>query len=141
GREAGKNSKRVTAFRATDTQIGDLGSGSDYTPFFQHAGVPATDIGSSGEFGVYHSAFDDFDWFTRFADPEFAYTQQQARLLGIEILHMADADVLPYDDEMYANQIVRYVAHAKADAARAHVELDFTRADAAAQRFGTAARE
>jgi len=131
--------KRVSAFQATDTQIGDLGSGSDYTPFFQHAAVPSTDISSSGPFGVYHSVFDNYDWFTRFADPEFAYTQQQARLLGIEILHMADADVLPYDDEMYAAEVLHYVAHAKNEASRRHVELDFTRAEAAAHAFAAAA--
>ena len=140
--ETGDNShKRPSASPATDTRIGDLGSGSDYTPFFQHAGVPATDISSSGPFGVYHSTFDDFDWFTRFADPEFAYTQQQARLLGIEILHMADADVLPYDEEMYASEIARYIAHAKKDAARRRMDLDFTAAESAASTLMTAAQQ
>ena len=67
-------------------------------------------------------AFDDFDWFTRFADPEFAYTQQQARLLGIEVLHMADADVLPYDDHIYAQEIQGYLAHLQNDAARHRME-------------------
>ena len=127
--------KRVSASPATDTRIGDLGSGSDYTPFFQHAGVPATDISSSGPFGVYHSVFDDLDWFTRFADPDFAYTQQQARLLGIEILHMADADVLPYDDRMYASEILRYLEHSRRDAARRRMDLDFSAAEVAAQGF------
>ena len=135
---AAASQKRVTAFQATDTRIGDLGSGSDYTPFFQHAGVPSTDISSSGPFGVYHSVFDNFDWFTRFADPEFAYTQQQARMLGIEILHMADADVLPYDYAMYADEILHYVKHAKADAERRGIALDFTGTDAAAHRFAAA---
>ena len=131
--------KRASISPATDTRIGDLGSGSDYTPFFQHAGVPSTDISSSGPFGVYHSVFDDLDWFTRFADPDFAYTQQQARLLGIEILHMADADVLPYDDQMYASEILRYLEHSKKDATRRRMELDFSGADAAAQAFEAAA--
>jgi len=137
-RAAGVKRKRATAFQATDTEIGDLGSGSDYTPFFQHAGVPATDIGSSGEFGVYHSVFDDFDWFTRFADPEFAYTQQQARMLGIEILHMADADVLPYDDAMYADEILHYLAQRKVEATRQGLALNFAQAEMAARRFAAA---
>jgi N-acetylated-alpha-linked acidic dipeptidase len=132
--------KRVTASPVTDTRIGDLGSGSDYTPFFQHAGVPSTDISSSGPFGVYHSVFDDFDWFTRFADPDFAYTQQQARLLGIELLHMADADVLPYDDQMYADEILRYLARSRKDAAGSRVDLNFSGAEAAAQSFLAAAQ-
>jgi N-acetylated-alpha-linked acidic dipeptidase len=89
---------------------------------------------------VYHSVFDDFDWFTRFADPDFAYTQQQARLLGIELLHMADADVLPYDDQMYADEILRYLAHTKKAAIRRRVDLDFSGAEAAAQSFATTAQ-
>ena len=43
-----------------EVRIGDLGSGSDYTPFIQHLGVPSTDIGSDGPYGVYHSAFDNY---------------------------------------------------------------------------------
>ncbi len=87
-----------------DLHLSDLGSGSDYTPFLEHVGVPSTDIGSDGPFSVYHSVFDNFDWFVRFADPTFAYTQQQARFLGLEILHMADADVLPLDYSVYAQR-------------------------------------
>ncbi|HYX69460.1 MAG TPA: M28 family metallopeptidase, partial [Terriglobales bacterium] len=76
-----------------EVPVGDLGSGSDYTPFLQHLGVPATDIGSAGPYGVYHSAFDNFQWFTRFADPHFLYEQEMARVFGMEVLRMADADV------------------------------------------------
>ena len=132
--------RRPAASRPTDTTIGDLGSGSDYTPFFQHAGVPATDIGSSGPFGVYHSVFDNLDWFSRFADPQFAYTQQQARLLGIEILHMADADALPYDEVLYAEEILTYLARVRRDAMRARMELDFAATEAAAENFAVAGR-
>ncbi|PNA52438.1 glutamate carboxypeptidase, partial [Pseudomonas sp. MPR-R5B] len=41
-----------------EVRVGNLGSGSDYTPFIQHLGVPSTDIGSEGPYGVYHSVFD-----------------------------------------------------------------------------------
>ena len=40
-----------------DVRVGNLGSGSDYTAFLQHLGVPSADIGSRGPYGVYHSAF------------------------------------------------------------------------------------
>jgi N-acetylated-alpha-linked acidic dipeptidase len=120
--------------------VGDLGSGSDYTPFLQHAGVPSTDIGSDGPFGVYHTVYDDYDWFVRFADPTFAYTQQQARIFGLEILHMADADVLPYDYQAYAAAIQRYLDQSHGRAASLGLKLDFTAAIAAAQRFSADAR-
>jgi N-acetylated-alpha-linked acidic dipeptidase len=93
--------------------VGDLGSGSDYTVFLQHLGVPSTDIGSTGSYGVYHSAFDNFNWFKKFGDPDFVYEQQMARIFGISIIRMADADVLPYDYEEYAKEIVSYIEAAK----------------------------
>jgi N-acetylated-alpha-linked acidic dipeptidase len=118
--------------------VGDLGSGSDFTPFIQHLGVPSTDIGSSGPYGVYHSTFDDYTWFTKFADPTFAYEQQQARVFGLEILHMADADVLPYDYRLYGKEVVGYVAAAQKRATEAKMNVDFGAATAAANRFAAA---
>lgn len=118
--------------------VGDLGSGSDYTAFIQHLGVPSTDIGSGGPYGVYHSTFDDYTWFTKFADPTFAYEQQQARVFGLEILHMADADVLPYDYRLYGKEVVGYVAAAQKRATEAKMNVDFSAATTAASRFAAA---
>jgi N-acetylated-alpha-linked acidic dipeptidase len=96
-----------------DVPVGDLGSGSDYTVFLQHLGVPAIDISSSGDYGVYHSVFDNFAWFKKFGDPDFRYEQQMARIYGLEVLRMSSADVLPYDYENYGKEILVYL-----DAAR-----------------------
>lgn len=120
-------------------RMGDLGSGSDYTPFIQHLGVPSTDIGSSGSYGVYHSTFDDYTWFIKFADPTFVYLQQQARVLGLETIRMADADVLPYDYSLYGQEIVDYLQAAQRKAATLGVQnLDFSAALAAARKFQSA---
>jgi N-acetylated-alpha-linked acidic dipeptidase len=121
-----------------EVMVGNLGSGSDFTPFIQHLGVPSTDIGSQGPYGVYHSTFDDYTWFTKFADPTFVYEQQQARVFGLEILHMADADVLPYDYRLYGKDVVGYVADAQKQATAAKLSVDFSAATAAAQRFEAA---
>jgi N-acetylated-alpha-linked acidic dipeptidase len=144
-----------------DVRVGDLGSGSDYTPFFQHLAVPSTDIGSDGPYGVYHSVFDNYNWFIKFADPTFVYEQQQARVFGLEILHMANADVLPYDYDLYGKEILNYLNAAQTrskphDTARDPINpganssmsakaepttplnLDFTSALAAAHRFAAA---
>jgi N-acetylated-alpha-linked acidic dipeptidase len=103
-----------------DVPVGDLGSGSDYTAFLQHTGVPSTDIGSTGPYGVYHSAFDDFAWFKKFGDPDFKYEQQMARVFGLEELRMAQADVLPFDYEEYGKEIAAYL-----DAAKKRAESKF----------------
>jgi N-acetylated-alpha-linked acidic dipeptidase len=127
---------------AEEVHIGDLGSGSDFTPFFQHAGVPSTDISSEGPYGVYHSAFDNFAWYTQNADPKFVYLQEMARVLGLEALRMADADVLPYDYAAYASAIESYIQAAKRRAGDNGLgSLDFGPAQAAAGRLAAAARK
>lgn len=127
---------------AEEVRMGDLGSGSDFTPFLQHIGVPATDISSGGAYGVYHSTFDDYQWFTQNADPHFVYLQEMARVFGLEALRMADADVLPYDYVTYAKEISNYIETAKRKAQDAGMSsLDFASALAAAARFAAAAEK
>jgi N-acetylated-alpha-linked acidic dipeptidase len=120
-----------------DVPVGDLGSGSDYTAFLQHTGVPSTDIGSSGPYGVYHSAFDDFAWFKKFGDPDFTYEQQMARVFGLQVLRMAEADVLPFDYEEYGKEIEAYLDAAKKRAESKFDDrtLDFKPVMAAAKHF------
>ncbi len=124
--------------KAADVRVGDLGSGSDYTPFIQHLGVPSTDIGSDGPYGVYHSVFDNYNWFIRNADPTFVYEQQMARVFGLEILHMADTDVLPYDYRAYAREVTDYITAAQKRATEAKVTASFDPATKAAARFQAA---
>jgi N-acetylated-alpha-linked acidic dipeptidase len=92
---------------------------------------------SSGPYGVYHSAFDDFAYFKKFSDPTFVYEQEMARVLGVEALHMADADVLPYDYELYGKEIESYIDQAqdKAKKMLGATAPDFSKASQAAKRF------
>jgi N-acetylated-alpha-linked acidic dipeptidase len=135
----GVNEHEEDAANQEGVRIGDLGSGSDYTPFIQHFGVPATDISSTGPYGVYHSAFDDYQWFTENADPTFVYEQQQARIFGLEALNMADADVLPYDYVTYAREITEYLVKAEKKAKDDKMALHFDDSLAASHRFLAAA--
>jgi len=120
-----------------DVPVGDLGSGSDYSVFIQHLGIPSTDMTSSGPYGVYHSAFDNFNWFKKFADPTFVYEQEMARVFGVEALHMAAADVLPYDYELYGRELSAYIDNSRDKATRmlGANAPDFSKASAAAKRF------
>jgi N-acetylated-alpha-linked acidic dipeptidase len=124
-----------------DVRVGDLGSGSDFTPFLQHVGVPSTDIGSGGPYGVYHSVFDNYAWYTMNADPQFIYLQEMARVLGLETIRMADTDVLPYDYADYAREITSYLEAAKKKSVDTKVSLDFAPALAAVDRFEKAAQK
>jgi N-acetylated-alpha-linked acidic dipeptidase len=138
--ERAKASERRSEKTASaEVEVGDLGSGSDFSPFFQHVGVPSTDISSDGDYGVYHSVFDNYAWYTLNADPNFVYLQEMARVLGLEAVRMADADVLPYDYPAYAKAISSYMEAAKAKAADRRLDLDFGPAQTAAARFSAAA--
>lgn len=112
----GTSARAPAAQLRADVPVGDLGSGSDYTVFLQHLGVPSTDVGTNGPYGVYHSAFDNFAWFKKFGDPTFRYEQQMARIFGLEALRLADCDALPFDYEEYANEISVYIRDASARA-------------------------
>jgi N-acetylated-alpha-linked acidic dipeptidase len=140
--EAIGDTKRIPAAQSkADVPVGDLGSGSDYTVFLQHLGVPSADVSSTGSYGVYHSAFDNFNWFKKFGDPDFVYEQQMARIFGISIIRMADADILPYDYEEYAKEIVAYIDAAKKKAQTEFTDqkVDFAEATQAAHHFEQAA--
>ena len=139
--DIGANNRAPNARVESDVPVGDLGSGSDYSVFIQHLGVPSTDMTSSGSYGVYHSAFDNFAWFKKFGDPTFAYEQQMARVLGLEAIHMATVDVLPYDYELYGKEISAYIesAQAKAQKMLGAGAPDFGKASDAAKKFTTAA--
>jgi N-acetylated-alpha-linked acidic dipeptidase len=84
-------------------------------------------------------SFDNYNWFIKFADPTFVYEQQQARVFGLEVLHMADTDVLPYDYRLYGQEMVSYLKAAQERATAARMSLDFSEARTpAAQRFAAA---
>jgi N-acetylated-alpha-linked acidic dipeptidase len=91
-----------------EARISPLGSGSDYTPFLQHLGVPSLDMSFSGDYGVYHSAFDSFYWMSHFGDPTFAYHVAAAQLWGIVAMRLAEAPLLPLDYSDYAGQVRKF---------------------------------
>jgi N-acetylated-alpha-linked acidic dipeptidase len=79
--------------------IGALGSGSDFSPFLQHAGIPSFNLGFGGEDpgGEYHSIYDSYDDYRRFKDPTFVYGVTLAKTAGRTALRLADAEALPFD--------------------------------------------
>ena len=124
-----------------EVKLGELGSGSDFTPFFEHAGVPSTDVASDGNYGVYHSVFDSYAWYVQNADPHFLYLQQMARVFGLEVLRMDGARALPYDWIAYAREIQLALEAAQHKANEmGYTRLDFDPAILASAHLMTAAR-
>ncbi len=87
-------------------QVGNLGSGSDHSPFVGHVGIPAVSMGFNGPYGVYHAMQDNFYWMEHFGDPTFQYQAAMAKIWGMLALQLANADILPFDYEHYATELM-----------------------------------
>jgi N-acetylated-alpha-linked acidic dipeptidase len=109
-RNAEDREARKEARTRSDLRIGPLGSGSDYTAFIDHLGVASLNVGYGGEDqgGIYHSIYDDFYWYTHFADTDFVYGRALSQTIGTMVMRFADADVLPYDFNDFTDTIHKY---------------------------------
>src|SRR4051794_2408335 len=87
-----------------------LGSGSDYTVFLDHLGVPAMEVGFSTPGGEYHSAYDQTYQVEHFLDPGYLGHQAASRASGVAALRLANADALPLRYSDYARAVDDYVA-------------------------------
>lgn len=109
-------------------KIEALGAGSDYSPFFQHLGIPSANIGFGGEGsgGEYHSIYDSYDHFVRFKDPGFQYGVALAKTAGRSMLRLANADVLPFDYNILTTTISGYLNDVKGliETMRSEVEME-----------------
>ena len=118
----------------TDLRIEALGSGSDYTAFIDHLGIASMDVRFGGEdtsAGIYHSAYDDFYWFTHFSDTDFAYGRALSQTAGTIVLRLADADLLPFEFadladtiHLYQRQLEKLAADERAEIIERNKEIE-----------------
>lgn len=113
-----EDSPRDSAPDTTFT-IGALGSGSDYTAFLDHLGLPSVNIsyGGAAHAGIYHSIYDSYTFYERFLDTGYVYGVTEARTMATAVLRMADAPLLPFDFvapartyRKYADEVARLAA-------------------------------
>ena len=95
--------------------LGDLGSGSDYSPFIDHAGISSINYGFGGEDGggIYHSIYDDYYWYSHFGDPTEEYGRTLAQVAGTTVMRLADADVVPVDFDGLSAALDRFESEIK----------------------------
>jgi N-acetylated-alpha-linked acidic dipeptidase len=98
------------AWNEKELKLEAMGSGSDYSSFIQHEGIPSLNLGYGGENqgGEYHSIYDSYDLYKRFKDPGFQYGVALAETAGHAVLRMSDADELPFDFTHLVNTIDSY---------------------------------
>jgi N-acetylated-alpha-linked acidic dipeptidase len=95
-----------------DLPMGPLGSGSDYSPFVQHLGIAAVNLGFGGEDfsgGSYHSAYDTFYHVMHFDDPGLAYGGALSKLVGRLVLRAADGPRVPAHYSDFARAVSTYL--------------------------------
>jgi N-acetylated-alpha-linked acidic dipeptidase len=98
------NAKARKEAARKNLRLNPLGSGSDYTPFLQHAGIASSNSGFGGEGGggSYHTLYDTYEHYTRFQDPEFVYGVALAQVNGRAMLRLANAEVLQFEFNSFA---------------------------------------
>ena len=106
--------------------ISALGSGSDYTPFIQHTGIPSLNLGFGGESsgGEYHTIFDTYSHYTRFKDPGFEYGITLAKTAGHITLRMANADILPFELKAWYKTVSGYLDEVVTETAKLRKEAE-----------------
>ncbi len=108
-----KDAEERTAVRKSgDLLVKALGDGSDYTAFQDFAGIStlSVEFGGEDDGDQYHSIYDDFYWYTHFADTDFSYGRALAQTAGTAMMRLAGADLIPVDYSPQAEAIAKYEA-------------------------------
>ena len=108
----GSAAQRERIMGRSDLFLSALGSGSDYTVFLQHLGVPSFNVSFGGEGigGEYHTCFDTFDHYTKFIDPGFDYGIALTQVCGRLTLRLLDAELLPFRFQAASETFSRYAS-------------------------------
>ncbi|HEY3886441.1 MAG TPA: transferrin receptor-like dimerization domain-containing protein, partial [Vicinamibacterales bacterium] len=138
--EAKTDAEKATLQKRRDFPIAALGSGSDYTAFLDYLTVASLSMqfgGEGSDAGVYHSLYDSFYWYTHFSDTDFTYGTALASTIGVAMMRLADADVLPFEFTGTAKTLAGYVTEIKklAKDTKGAPALDFGPLDAAIARL------
>ena len=97
--------------KGKEPNLGNLGGGSDHIGFYMHIGIPSVSAGTHGP-TLYHSNYDDFNFYEKFADPTFKMGGMMEQLIGIMALRMANAPLIPYDVKRYATDLKTHLGNA-----------------------------
>jgi N-acetylated-alpha-linked acidic dipeptidase len=104
--------ERSSIRKRGDLEVKALGDGSDFTAFQDFAGIStlSVEFGDEDDGDQYHSIYDDFYWYTHFADTDFAYGRVLAQTAGTTMMRLAGADLIPVDYSPQAEAIAKYEA-------------------------------
>ncbi|GMF48727.1 unnamed protein product [Phytophthora fragariaefolia] len=90
---------------APEHLINFMGSGSDFTPFYQHLGVISVNLAfglTYASYGTYHSTMDSLHYMETQGDPNYASHASMAKWWGVLAMRLANDAVIPFDFSSYA---------------------------------------
>jgi N-acetylated-alpha-linked acidic dipeptidase len=122
--------RRRRGMQDFEVELAALGSGADFVAFQDFLGLPTLqmEFDFEGSYGPYHSNYDTRQYVERHVDPGFRVGQTLARVLGLSVMRLASADVLPFRYSHYARKIVEFTQTADGwaidDAGRKRVEAN-----------------
>ncbi|KAJ0314151.1 hypothetical protein Brms1b_007206, partial [Colletotrichum noveboracense] len=118
-----------------------MGTGSDYTVFFNHLGIPSVDLlfNRQGQ-GVYpyHSNYDSFYWVEKFGDVGFKKHLAMAQLWGLLTVRLAGTGSILFEAVEYPKVLAH---HSKQLKTKYGSLLDLSTLDRVISRFHAAALE
>ncbi|GME77888.1 unnamed protein product [Ambrosiozyma monospora] len=101
-------------------RIGNLGSGSDYTVFLDHLGIPSLDMGFTNDLHNsavyhYHSIYDSYTWMSKFGDPGFVFHNLMAKYLGLLVLNLSESRIIPFKTIDYSFKLEEFFKKYESD--------------------------
>lgn len=118
-----------------------MGTGSDYTAFFDHLGIPSLDFRFSGKTSSvfhYHSNYDSYYWMDKFGDDGFKKHLAIAQVWGVLAVRLANVRVLPFEATEYAATLEKYASELKVQET---IKLDNSPLEESIAKFKRAAQQ
>ncbi|KAM3611951.1 uncharacterized protein V6R79_026319 [Siganus canaliculatus] len=99
------------------------GAGSDYAAFVHYLGIASIDMSyrydtgrtSARIYPAYHTAYDTFDYTSKYIDPGFYAHQAVGRTAGNILIRLADSLILPLNCSDYAEALEDYLKVAETE--------------------------
>lgn len=121
-------------------RVGSMGGGSDHIGFYFHVGAPTMSLAASGSRGTsYHSNYDNLHWYRKVVGEDYEPALMLARVLGVLVARMANADALPFDPAGYAPDLRKHIDAIEPMAKKQGISLDFSGMRASIEKFQVAA--